>query len=574
MNQEIAKILYEIGEYLAMQRIPFKPRAYEKAAQLIADLEDDVRDIYAKGGVKGLMELPGIGEAIAQKIEEYIQTGRINYHVELKLAAPVDLSEMSKVEGLGPMRVKMLYEKLGVKNLNDLENAARTGKIAGLAGFGEKTQAKILENIGFAATADVRTVLGFIMPQIHTIEERLRNAPQVGRVVVAGSARRRKETIGDVDFLITSENPASVMDFFVRMPEVIQVIAHGPTKSSVKIRPGINVDLRVVPENSYGAALNYFTGSKDHNVVLRSLALRRGWKLNEYGLFSATRQIAGKTEEEIYKKLGLAYIPPELRENTGEVEAAQADALPKLIGYGDLKGDLQVQTDWSDGKESIEAMARAAAARGLSYILVTDHTKSLTVTNGLDEKRILKQMTEIDRVNRLLKGKIRVLKGTECDVLKDGSMDLPDKILEKLDVVGGSIHSYFRLSRSEQTNRIRRAMQNPHVDIIMHPTGRVINRRAAYEIDIDQVIREAKWTKTVLEVDAYPDRSDLKDEHIRKCVEAGVKLSISSDAHTSSHFGFLEYGIAQARRGWATSKDVINTRAADKMVQCLKPQAA
>lgn len=570
MNQEIARILYEIGEYLAMQQVAFKPRAYEKAAALIADLEDDVREIYARGGVKALMQLPGIGEAIAKKIEEYILTGKMRYHEELKRAAPVDLSELSKVEGLGPMRVKALYEQLGIKNLKDLERAAKAGRIAGLPGFGEKTEKKILENIGFAATAGARTVLGFIMPQIRTIEDRLRKLPQVDRVVLAGSARRRKETIGDVDLLVVSADPAPVMEFFTHLPEVIQVIAHGSTKSSVKIRPGINMDLRVVPEKSYGAALNYFTGSKDHNVALRSLAIRHGWKLNEYGLFKGARQIAGKTEEEIYEKLGLAYIPPELRENTGEIEAAQADALPELIGYDDLKGDLQVQTDWSDGKESIEAMARAAAARGLSYILVTDHTKSLTVARGLDEERILKQMAEIDRVNRTLKGKIRVLKGTECDILKDGRMDLPDRILAKLDVVGGSVHSYFKLSRSEQTARVTRAMQNPHVDIIMHPTGRVINRRSAYEVDMDEVIREAKRTQTVLEVDAYPDRSDLSDEHIRKCVDAGVKMSVSSDAHASAHFAFLEYGIAQARRGWASPGDVINSRAANKMVQCLK----
>ncbi len=392
------------------------------------------------------------------------------------------------------------------------------------------------------------------------------------RVTVAGSARRRKETIGDADILAISNDPKPVMDFFTAMPEVVHVIAHGETKSSVKLKSGINVDLRVVEKKSYGAALNYFTGSKDHNVALRRVAIAKGWKLNEYGLFRGEKMITGETEEELYKKFGMDYIEPELRENTGEIAAARGThgRLPKLIGYDDLRGDLQVQTDWTDGSDSIEAMAKAALARGLTYIAITDHTKRLAMTHGLDEKRIAMQMKEIDRLNKKFAGKITILKGSECDILRDGTLDLPDATLAELDVVGASVHSYFNLPRAEQTERIARAMRNPHVDILFHPTGRVINRRPAYDVDMEELVATAKKTGTIMEIDSFPDRLDLKDEHIRLCVEAGVKMAIDSDAHAPAHFPYLEYGIAQARRGWATKADIINAWPVEKMLRFLK----
>jgi DNA polymerase (family 10) len=376
------------------------------------------------------------------------------------------------------------------------------------------------------------------------------------------------------------------MDAFVAMPDVLNVIAHGETKSSIKIRPGINVDLRVVPEASYGAALNYFTGSKAHNVALRQIAMKKGMKLNEYGLFkevdggknnkgegngnSDGKKIAGASEEEIYHALGLDYIEPELREDTGEIEAAARHALPKIIQYHSLMGDLQVQSNWTDGADSIETMARAALARGLKYIAITDHTKRLAMAHGLDAVRIQQQWKEIDVVNKKFAGKIKILKGTECDILKDGSLDLPDEILAKLDVVGVSVHSFFDMPRAAQTARVLRAMANPHVDILFHPTGRVINRRPPIELDIDAIIAAAKKTKTVMEIDALPERADLKDEHIRKCVEAGVKMAIDSDAHATVHFDFLEDGIAQARRGWATKNDIVNAWPVEKMLKQLK----
>jgi len=573
-NQSIAELLREIGEYLAMQEVPFKPRAYEKAAGVIEGLEEEVADIYMRGGLKALEEIPGVGVSIAEKIEEFIKTGKVKYYEGLKKKTPVDLEGLSRVEGLGPKSIKKLYQKLGISDLADLEKAAKAGKIAKLEGFGARSEEKILKGVAFAKRSGGRFVLGFVTPQIRSIVSHLTKLPDASRVTVAGSVRRKKETIGDADILIVSAKPKIVMDYFVSMPEVMSVIAHGDTKSSVKVKPGVNVDLRVVPAESYGAALNYFTGSKDHNVALRQIAVKKGWKLNEYGLFSVKgareKTIAGKTEEEIYKMFGMDYIEPELRENTGELQAAQAHRLPKLIGYGDLQGDLQVQTNWTDGSDSIEAMAKAAAAQGLAYIAITDHTKRLAMTHGLDEKRILQQMAEIDRLNKKFAGKIKILKGSECDILKDGTLDLPDSVLSKLDVVGAAVHSHFNLTRAEQTERIKRAMANPNVDILFHPTGRIINRREAYEVDMEAVIAHAKKTGTVLEIDAYPDRADLKDEYVRKCVEAGVKMSIDSDAHSPTHFPYLEYGIAQARRGWAEKDDIINAWPVEKMKKSLK----
>jgi len=574
-NSQIAKILREIAGYLEMQEeLVFKIRAYEKAALTIEELTEPVKDIYKKGGVKALTEIPGVGQGIAERLEELLKTGKLKYYEQLKKKAPVDLSELLAVESLGPKNIKKLYQKLGIKNLKDLEKAARKGKIRGLESFGEKSEAKILRAVEFLEKSGGRFLLGHITPLVREIESRFRKLKEIKKFVVCGSFRRRKETIGDIDILATaaSEKAAGkIMEFFVNMPEVQEVMAHGPTKSMVRLKNSLDMDLRVVPEESYGAALNYFTGSKDHNVALRQLAIEKGLKLNEYGLFRGNRRVAGRTEEEIYEKLGLNYIEPELREMSGEIQAASVNKLPKLIGYGDLKGDLQVQTNWTDGADSIEVMAQAAIEVGLQYIAITDHTKRLAMTGGLDEKEVLKQGQEIDRLNQEFKNlKFKILKGTECDILKDGSMDLKDEVLAKLDVVGGSIHSYFNLPRAEQTKRIIKAMRNPHVDIIFHPNGRMINQRPAYELDWEEIIKVARETGAIIEIDAYPDRLDIWDELIRKCVEAGVKMSIDSDGHSKAHFSVLEYGIAQARRGWAEKKDIINAWPVEKMLSFLK----
>lgn len=569
-NHKVAEILKEIGEYLDMQGVAFKPRAYEKAAEAIASLDKPLADVYRLGGLKAIEEIPGVGVSIGEKIEEILKTGKAKEHEALKKKIPVDLGSLSAIEGLGPKSIKKLYAELKIKNLADLEKAARAGKIQKLAGFGEKAEAKILKGIEFKKSSGGRFTLGNALPMARMFEARLGKLPGVEKIAVAGSIRRRKETIGDIDILVIAKEPKAIMDHFVSMPEVANVSAHGETKSSVRLDAGLDADLRVVEPGSYGAALNYFTGSKAHNVALRQMAIKKGWKLNEYGLYKGEKQIAGKTEEEIYKMLGLAYIEPEMREETGEIELAAKGKLPKVIGYGEVLGDLQVQTDWTDGSSSIEEMAKAAIKAGLKYIAITDHTKRLAMTNGLDEKRILKQMAEIDRLNKKFAGKIKILKGSECDILKDGSLDLSDDVLAKLDVVGVSVHSYFNLSKEEQTKRISRAMENKNADILFHPTGRVINRREPYEVDMDKIIKKAKETGTVLEIDAYPDRLDLKDEHIRKCVEAGVRMSIDSDAHNPAHFEFLEYGIAQARRGWAKKSDIINTRDWAEMLKLLK----
>ncbi|MDO8429972.1 MAG: DNA polymerase/3'-5' exonuclease PolX [bacterium] len=581
-NQEIVKILKEIGIYLEMDNEFFKARAYEKVAEALENLEEKTSEIYKKGGLKALGAISGVGISIAEKIEELIKTGHLKYYEDFKKKIPIRLKDFEGINGLGSKTLKKLYEELGIIGLRDLEKALASGRIRNLKGFGIKSEENILKGLEFLKKIGGRFVLGLAIPQVREIESRLEKLKEVERVAVAGSIRRRKDTIGDADILVISKKPKSIMDYFISMPEVAQVFAHGETKSAIKLKNGLDVDLRVVSAESYGAALNYFTGSKDHNIELRRIALNKGYKLSEYGLFDMKkspygrspvgRQIAGRTEEELYKALGMDYIEPELREMRGEIEAAQKNKLPKLIGYGDLRGDLQIQTNWTDGANSIQEMAEVAMKMGLEYIAITDHTKRLAMTHGLDEIRIQKQWKEIDEVNHKLKVKglkFKVLKGTECDILKDGSMDLPGEILAKCEVVGASVHSLFNLSRKDQTERIKRAMSNPHVDIIFHPTGRILNKREPYDVDVEELIKHAKKTNTILEINAS-DRSDLKDEYIRKCAEAGVKMAIDSDAHHTSHFEWLEYGIAQARRGWAEKEDIINAWPLEKMLKFLK----
>lgn len=572
-NSEIAQIFREIALYLEMQEERFKPRAYEKVAYAVEALEEPVAEIYKRDGVKGLRNIPGVGQAIAEKIEEIIQTGKLKYYEELKRETPVDIRSLTTIEGVGPKSVKVLYDKLGVKEVSDLEQAARAGKIRGLPHFGEKMEQKILKGIEFLKQGSGRFPLGGVFPLILEIEGRLRDLPGVEAVAVAGSVRRRRETIGDADILVISAKSERVMDYFVSMPEVTHVHGKGVTKTMVKLKNGMDVDLRVVAKESFGAALNYFTGSKDHNVALRRIAQEKGLKLNEYGLYRGEKPIAGETEEGIYKALGLSYIPPELRENQGEIEAAKKGELPDLVEYRDLRGDLQIQTTWTDGANSIEEMAEEAKRLGLEYIAITDHTKSLAMTGGADEKKLLKQMEAIDKINRSLKG-ITILKGAEVNINKDGTLDIEDEVLGKLDVVGIAVHSHFNLPRREMTERVIRAMRNPNADILFHPTGRVIQKREAYDVDMEAIIKTAKETGTALEVDAYPDRLDLKDEHIRKAVDAGVKLTIDSDAHSVNHIRFLDFGVAQARRGWAKKSDVINTRPLREFQKSLKEASA
>ena len=568
-NSEIAKIFREISMLLEMKDIEFKPRAYEKAALGIEALDREIKDIYSGGGLKALMEISGVGKGIAEHIEKFLKTGHFLDYEKLKKEIPVNIEELVAVEGVGPKMIKILYQKLKIKNLDDLEKAAKAGKIRNLARFGEKSEQKILKGIEFLKKSGGRKILGYILPEIKAIEKMIQSFPEVEIAIVAGSVRRMKETIGDIDIIAVSKRSEKVMERFIGLPQVVHVYARGKTKTLVKLKNGLDADLRVIAKNSFGATLNYFTGSKDHNIALRDMALKRGWKLNEYGLFKGKKQIAGKTEKDLYKKFGMQYIEPEMRENTGELELAKKGKLPSLIPYESLRGDLQIQTDWTDGENSILEMAQAAKKAGLEYIAITDHTKSLAMTGGADEKKLLRQIEEIKKINKTLKG-FKILTGAEVNIMKDGSLDIKDEVLAKLDVVGAAVHSHFNLSHEEQTKRVTKAMSNPNVDIIFHLTGRVIGRREAIQVDVDEIIKSAKSTGTVLEIDAFPERLDIKDEHIKKCVEAGVKMVIDSDAHSINHFKYLELGIAQARRGWAKKSDVLNTKPLKDFLKSLK----
>lgn len=567
-NSEIARVLREISLLLDMDSVPFKPRAYERVADLVAATDEPLAEIHRRGGRKAIEKLPGVGKSIAEKISLLIETGRLPYFDELHARTPVDLSALSAIEGLGPKNIRILYEELGVRTIADLEAAANAGKIRSLARFGARSEEKILRGIAFLAQSRGRFLLGDVFDLVGEIAARLEALPGVERACVAGSIRRRRETIGDGDLLVVADAAAPVMEFFTAMPEVVHVHGKGPTKSSVKLRSGMDLDLRVVPAASWGAALHYFTGSKAHNVALRRIALERGLKLNEYGLFRGDTSIAGATEEEVYAALELPYIPPEMREDTGELEAARNGALPTVIGYGDVRGDLQTQTDWTDGRDSIEAMAAEAERLGHEYILITDHTRALAMV-GMDESKLRLQMAFIDQLNRR-GGRIPILKGAEVNIQADGSLDIDDATLAELDVVGVAVHSHFTLPRDEQTRRIIRAMENPHADILFHPTARQIHKREACDVDIDAVIAAAKRTGTVLEIDAHPRRLDLKDDHVRKAVEAGVPLAIDTDAHRIGHLANLHYGVAVARRGWATKADVVNTRPLEELLATLK----
>jgi DNA polymerase (family X) len=569
-NQEIAKIFYKIAYFLEMEGVQFKPFAYEKAALTLEGLEKDVEEIYKKEGFEGLRKIPGVGESIAKKIEEYLKTGKIQYYEDYKKKYPINLDELRGIEGLGPKRLKVLYEKLGIKNLEDLEEAIKAHKIATLSGFGKKSEENLLEAIEFAKKSKGRFLLGDILPIVKEIYEKLKNLKEVERIDLAGSIRRMKETIGDVDFLVISKNPKKIMDFFVSLPGVVKVLGKGNTKSSVRMKEGFDMDIRVLPRRSFGAALQYFTGSKEHNIALRKIAIEKGLKLSEYGLFKGSKMIAGETEEEIYQKLGMDWIPPELREDRGEIEAALNHKLPKIIDYKDIKGDLHVHSKWDGGRNSIEEIAEYALKMGYEYVGISDHTKFLKIEHGLDEKQLRERNKEIDKLNQKFKGKIKILKGCEANILPDGKIDISDDCLRELDFVIAGVHSKFKMSKEEMTERIIKAMKNPNVDILAHPTGRLIQKREGYEVDLDRILRVAKETGTILEIDSYPDRLDLNDVNIKKTKEMGVKMVIDTDAHQLDQMRFIELGIAQARRGWAEEEDIINCWTLEKLLKFLK----
>jgi DNA polymerase (family 10) len=573
-NSDVAKAMRDLGFLTEMMEedpnVQFRARAYYRAADTIASLQENVIDIYGRQGVNGLLEIPAVGKAIASKIEEYLKGGKIQHLEELKAKVPIDIDELYGIEGIGPKTIKMFYDKLQIKNLADLEKAATEGKLKTLPGFTEKKEQDIFKRIEFFKRGKGRLIIGEVYPLVKQIEKRLQHIAGVKNAVAAGSIRRMKETIGDIDYLVAANDPKRVIDFFVKMPEVQEILGMGQAKAFVKLASGIDADLLVVPEESWGAALQYFTGSKEHSVQLRKIAISKGFRLNEWGVFKGDKRIAGATEEEVYKTLGLQWIPPEMRENAGEIELGRQDKVPKLVEYGSLKGDLQVHSENSDGTATIEEMARGAKAFGLDYIAITDHTKSLKLAGGLEEQELLEQADKISQLNDRLREEFRILSSAEVNIMKDGSLDIPNTVLDKLDIVGAAIHSHFNLPIETQTERLIKAAKNRSVDILFHPTGRLINRRAGYLVDIEKLIDVAKDTNTVLEIDAHYDRLDLKDEYVRMAVRNGVKLVIDSDAHHPIHYSFLTFGIAQARRGWAIQSDILNTLPADKLLNALK----
>ena len=586
INQELANIFYEIADFLEMENIQFKPRALQKAAISLESLERDVRDIYREGGRKSLEKIPGVGESIAEKIEEYLKTGKIKYYQDLKRKTPVKMQDLTAIEGLGPKKVKTLYQKLGIRNIKDLEKAVKTHKIAPLFGFGEKTEKNILEGIMFLKRSKGRFLLGDILPEAREIEQKLKSLKEIDKISVAGSVRRRKETIGDIDFLVITKNPAKVMDFFVSLPGIIKVWGKGSTKSSVRVKQGFDVDLRVVPEKSYGSALQYFTGSKEHNIATRKIAMDKGLKLSEYGLFTlpnfskknlggfrGKKMIAGKTEEGIYQKLGMEWMPPEMRENQGEIEAALASKLPKIIDYDDIRGDLHCHSKWDGGANPISEMAKAAQEMGYEYLGISDHTKFLRIEHGLNEKQLSRQRKEIDKINLQLTTnnlQLRILQGAETNILNNGSIDINNEALKKLDYAIAGIHSNFKMEKEKMTDRIIKAMKNPYIKIISHPTGRILKRRDEYQIDFDKILRAAKEFKVILEINSFPERLDLNDQNIRRAKEAGVKMVINTDSHHKDQLRYMEFGIAQARRGWAEKEDIINTQSLEKLLKYFK----
>jgi len=567
-NADIAAIFEEIAELLEIQNEnPFRIRAYRNAARQVEGMGVPVADMVAKG--EDLTELPGIGDDLAAKIQEIVATGQCKALEKLRKQVPPSITELLKIPGLGPKRVRALYDTLKVKSIDQLAKAAQAGKIRELGGFGAKTEQTILAALGAHVTGQKRFKLAIAGQYAEPLKQYLEKVPGVQQVVLAGSYRRFKETVGDIDILVTATGAGKVMDKFTSYDEVRKILAKGETRSTVILKCNLQVDLRVVGPECYGAALQYFTGSKEHNIEIRRLAQERKFKLSEYGMFRGEQRIAGETEESVYRAVDLPWIPPELRENRGEIEAARAGKLPKLVELKELRGDLHVHTKATDGHNTLSEMAAAARAHGLDYLAITEHSRRLTVAHGLDVKRLRQQMEAIDKLNAQLKD-ITLLKGIEVDILDDGSLDLPDDVLGELDIVVGAVHSQFKLARAKQTTRILKAMDHPHFTVLAHPSGRLIDQREPYDVDMLKIIRRARERGCFLELNAHPERLDLLDIHCQMAKEEGVLIAISSDAHSTQDFDNLYYGVGQARRGWLEKKDVLNSRSLKELRVLLK----
>ena len=566
-NADISEMFDRVADMLEiLDENPFRVRAYRTAARTVGSLPQSIAVMVEEE--KDLTVLPGIGKDLAAKIGEMVKTGTFSRLQELEDRVPPQLIRLMKIPGLGPKRVKMLYDQLNITSLEDLRKAAEEGRIRQLKGFGEKTEKMVLAEMS-REKKEERTKLNVAEEVANAVVDHLMKVKGVKKAVVAGSYRRKKETVADLDILAACEKGSKVMEAFVNYEDVARVIAKGKTKSAVALRSGIQTDLRVVPESSYGAALHYFTGSKPHNIAIRMLGVRRGLKINEYGIFKGARRIGGKTEEEVFRHVGLSFIEPELRENRGEIEAAQEGKLPGLINPEEIRGDLHVHTRATDGRHTLEQMVQAARDRGYEYLAITEHSKRLSMTHGFDEKRLGRRNEEIDRLNETLKG-FTVLKSIEVDILEDGSLDLSDGILKELDLTVCSVHSKFNLPGGKQTERILRAMDNPFFNILAHPSGRLINEREPYDVDMERLIDAARERGCTMEINAQPDRLDLTDIYCKMAKERGVKIVISTDAHSTSDLDFMRFGVYQARRGWLEKDDVLNTRNVNGLRRLIK----
>ncbi len=555
-NQEISQVFRDFAKILEIKGDnPFRIRAYERAAQNIEGLTEDIQKFARE---ERLREIPGIGDDLERKIKEFLETGRIRAFQELKKRVPAGLLELVNIPSVGPKTAKLLYEKLNIKNIAGLEKAIRKDKLGGIFGIKEKTIANITQGIELVKKGKERMTLLQAMLVADEFMQSLKALNDVKAISAAGSLRRSKETVRDIDLLVISDHPQKIMDKFVSIPSVKEIIAKGPTKSSVLTRNNVQLDCRVVKKSSFGAALLYFTGSKNFNIKLRQLGLRRGLKINEYGVFHKGKFVGGRTEEEIFKILGLAFIEPELREDTGEIELARENVLPELIELKDIKGDLHAHSQWSDGNNTIEEMARACMKRGYSYVAITDHSQSLKVAGGLSITELKKKKVEIDKLNKKLKN-FRILFGGEVDIDSNGTLDYKDEVLKEFDLVVAAIHSGFKQSQVQLTKRITQACKNKYVNIIAHPTGRLWGTRDAYQINLEEILNVARDTHTHLEINSFPERLDLNSLHARAAKEKGVKLALDTDAHTTEQLESMKLGVAVARRGWLSASCVINT---------------
>jgi DNA polymerase (family 10) len=567
-NQEVAKILHDISVLLDIKgESRFRVVAYEEAARRIEGWPEPIEEVWKNGKLE---DIPGIGQSIASKIAEYLATGKMAYYEELTKEIPPELIELTEIPGVGPKIARLLYEQLGIKTPEDLEKAIREKKLRNLPRLGAKSEEKIARGLEMFRRKTGRMLLGQALPLVEGIVALLRERTGVEKISPAGSIRRMKETIGDIDILVASSRPQLIMDVFVALPQVREVLAKGDTKSSIVTHEGIQVDVRVVEEECFGAALQYFTGSKAHNIKLREIALKKGFKVNEYGIFrlDTNERVGGEREEDIYEILGMEWIPPELREDQGEIECALEKKLPVLVDMKDIRGDLHVHSHWSDGVASIEEMAQAALARGYQYLAICDHTQSLAVASGLTPEEIHEREKEIRRWNER-HPELLVLNGVEANILSDGSLDFPDKELALLEVVVAGLHSGLTQKEEKILRRLELAMKNPYVQIISHPTGRIIGKREAYEVNCDVLFAMAKATHTSLELNAQPERLDLRDVDARKAAQEGIKIVISTDAHDPGSLEYMRYGVAQARRAWLRKEDVLNTFGREELLEFL-----